>query len=46
MITELKWYPNFQMLYYLIISLLHFRYLTEEKEINLNVRDIWDSTPL
>jgi len=22
------------------------RYLTEEKEINLNVRDIWDSTPL
>ena len=23
-----------------------FRYLTDEKEINLNVRDKWDSTPL
>ena len=46
MITEFKWYPNFQMPYYLIILFLYFRYLTEEKEINLNVRDIWDSTPL
>ena len=28
------------------LSSLFFRYLTEEKEVNLNVRDKWDSTPL
>ena len=27
-------------------KLVFFRYLTEEKEVNLNVRDKWDSTPL
>jgi ankyrin repeat protein len=28
------------------ISIFSSRYLTDQKEINLNVRDKWDSTPL
>ena len=29
-----------------LINISYFRYLTDQKEINLNVRDKWDSTPL
>ena len=45
-IEVISWISTQKKIYLQQITCLRSRYLVEKKEVNLNVRDVWDSTPL